>query len=64
MIKIIEDILHTKNRQEYLDIEFTPSHIININYTPVIAIEVKYFFQFCLCFSLLINSVKKAIVVH
>ncbi|KAL4120732.1 hypothetical protein QTP88_013368 [Uroleucon formosanum] len=44
-IKIIRDILIGKNQQGSLDIEFTPSDIVNMNYAPITSVDVKRSFS-------------------
>lgn len=44
-IKIIRDILIGKNQQGSLDIEFTPSGIVNTNYAPITSVDVERSFS-------------------
>ena len=44
-IKIIRDILIGKNQQGSLDIEFTPSDIVNMNYAPITSVDVERYFS-------------------
>ncbi|KAF0754913.1 DUF659 domain-containing protein, partial [Aphis craccivora] len=45
IIKIIRDILIGKNQQGSLDIEFTPSDIVNMNYAPITSVDVERSFS-------------------
>ncbi|KAL4136113.1 hypothetical protein QTP88_007679 [Uroleucon formosanum] len=44
-IKIIRNILIGKNQQGSLDIEFTPSDIVNMNYAPITSVDVERSFS-------------------